>query len=87
MTFAFILSAGVQTPVGRDGGVLSHVCADDLFEQSMVMTGERSDPLFHQIEDVAAGCVNPVHEGMGDIAHWGTSHEVRANSSLPGRKI
>jgi acetyl-CoA acetyltransferase len=23
-----------------------------------------------QIEDIAAGCVNPAHEGMGDVARW-----------------
>src|SRR4029079_11688624 len=24
-----------------------------------------------RVEDIAAGCVNPAHEGMGDIARWG----------------
>src|ERR1700712_5064627 len=23
-----------------------------------------------QVEDIAAGCVNPAHEGMGDVARW-----------------
>jgi len=27
------------------------------------------DPL-DRIEDIVAGCVNPAHEGMGDIARW-----------------
>ena len=23
-----------------------------------------------RVEDIAAGCVNPAHEGMGDVARW-----------------
>src|SRR5882724_13219575 len=36
---------------------------------AFVLGGVRT-PL-ERIEDIAAGCVNPAHEGMGDIARWG----------------
>src|SRR5262245_20929399 len=36
----------------------------------MVWACERVDVPMERIEDLAAGCVNPAHEGMGDIARW-----------------
>jgi acetyl-CoA acetyltransferase family protein len=69
MTDAFILG-GVRTPVGRYGGALSHVRTDDLLGQTMVWACERVGVPLDRIEDIAAGCVNPAHEGMGDIARW-----------------
>ena len=80
MTDAFILG-GVRTPVGRYGGSLSHIRTDDLLGQTMVAACERAGvplDLFLEkgfastrVEDIAAGCVNVAHEGMGDIARWG----------------
>jgi acetyl-CoA acetyltransferase family protein len=69
MTDAFVLG-GVRTPVGRYGGSLSHVRIDDLLGQAMVWACERVGVPLDRIEDIAAGCVNPAHEGMGDIARW-----------------
>ncbi len=69
MTDAFILG-GVRTPVGRYGGSLSHIRTDDLLGQTMVWACERAGVDLDRIEDIAAGCVNPAHEGMGDIARW-----------------
>jgi acetyl-CoA acetyltransferase family protein len=69
MTDAFILG-GVRTPVGRYGGSLSHLRTDDLFGQTMVWACDRVGVQLDRIEDIAAGCVNPAHEGMGDIARW-----------------
>jgi acetyl-CoA acetyltransferase family protein len=69
MTDAFILG-GVRTPVGRYGGSLSHIRTDDLLGQTMVAACERVGVPLERIEDIAAGCVNPAHEGMGDIARW-----------------
>src|SRR6476619_4164102 len=69
MTDAFVLG-GVRTPVGRYGGSLSHLRADDLLGQTMVAACERVGVPLERIEDIAAGCVNPAHEGMGDIARW-----------------
>src|SRR3982751_6782176 len=69
MADAFVLG-GVRTPVGRYGGSLSHIRTDDLLGQTMVWACQRSGVALERIEDIAAGCVNPAHEGMGDIARW-----------------
>jgi acetyl-CoA acetyltransferase family protein len=66
---AFILG-GVRTPVGRYGGALSHIRTDDLLGQTMVAACEHVGVPLGRIDDIAAGCVNPAHEGMGDIARW-----------------
>jgi acetyl-CoA acetyltransferase family protein len=70
VTDAFVLG-GVRTPVGRYGGALSHIRTDDLLGQTMVWACERVGVELERIEDIAAGCVNVAHEGMGDIARWG----------------
>jgi acetyl-CoA acetyltransferase family protein len=69
MTDAFVLG-GVRTPVGRYGGSLSHIRTDDLLGQTMVAACERVGVPLERVEDIVAGCVNPAHEGMGDIARW-----------------
>jgi acetyl-CoA acetyltransferase family protein len=69
MADAFVLG-GVRTPVGRYGGSLSHIRTDDLLGSTMVAACERVGVDLDRIEDIAAGCVNPAHEGMGDIARW-----------------
>jgi acetyl-CoA acetyltransferase family protein len=66
---AFVLG-GVRTPVGRYGGSLSHVRVDDLLGRTMVWACERVGVPLGRVEDITAGCVNPAHEGMGDIARW-----------------
>src|SRR5260370_38712898 len=70
MTDAFVLG-GVRTPVGRYGGSLSHLRTDDLVGQTMVAACERVGVPLDRIEDITVGCVNPAHEGMGDVARWG----------------
>jgi acetyl-CoA acetyltransferase family protein len=69
MTDAFVLG-GVRTPVGRYGGSLSGFRTDELLGQTMVAACERVNVPLDRIEDIAAGCVNVAHEGMGDIARW-----------------
>ena len=69
MTDAFVLG-GVRTPVGRYGGSLSHRRVDDLLGQTMAAACERVGIDLDRVEDIVAGCVNPAHEGMGDIARW-----------------
>ena len=69
MTDAFVLG-GVRTPVGRYGGSLSHIRTDDLLGQTMAWACRRVDVPLDRIDDITAGCVNPAHEGMGDIARW-----------------
>ncbi|HEX3459342.1 MAG TPA: thiolase family protein [Acidimicrobiales bacterium] len=66
---AFILG-GVRTPVGRYGGSLSHLRTDDLLGQTLVAACQKVGVPLERIDDIAAGCVNPAHEGMGDIARW-----------------
>src|SRR3954449_8956630 len=66
---AFVFG-GVRTPVGRYGGSLSHIRTDDLLGQTMVWACERVGAPLQRVEDIVAGCVNPAHEGMGDIARW-----------------
>ena len=70
MTDALVLG-GVRTPVGRYGGSLSNIRVDDLLGQTMVWACERVGVPLERIEDIAAGCVNVAHEGMGDVARWG----------------
>jgi acetyl-CoA acetyltransferase family protein len=36
----------------------------------LVAACERVGVPLERVEDIAAGCVNPAHEGMGDIARW-----------------
>jgi acetyl-CoA acetyltransferase family protein len=69
MTDAFVLG-GVRTPVGKYGGSLSHVRTDDLLGRTLVAACERVGVDLDRIEDIAAGCVNTAHEGMGDIGRW-----------------
>src|SRR5213080_5007889 len=69
MTDAFVLG-GVRTPVGRYGGSLSHIRTDDLLGRTMVAACEHVGVPLDRIEDIVAGCVNPAHEGMGDVARW-----------------
>jgi acetyl-CoA acyltransferase/3-oxo-5,6-didehydrosuberyl-CoA/3-oxoadipyl-CoA thiolase len=69
MNDAFVLG-GVRTPVGPYGGSLSHIRTDNLLGQTMVAACEKVGVPLERIEDIAAGCVNPAHEGMGDIARW-----------------
>ena len=69
MTDAFVLG-GVRTPFARYGSSLSHIRADDLVGMTMKGTCERVGVGLDQVEDIVAGCVNPAHEGMGDVARW-----------------
>src|SRR5262249_38728157 len=69
MQAAFVLG-GVRTPAGRYRGALSHVRVGDLLALTMVAACERVGVPLDRIEDIIAGCVNPAHEGMGDIARW-----------------
>ncbi|HZA08928.1 thiolase family protein [Mycobacterium sp.] len=69
MTEAFVLG-GVRTPFARYGGSLAHIRADDLLGMTMKGACERVDVALDQVEDIVAGCVNPAHEGMGDVARW-----------------
>ena len=64
------LVAGARTPFGRYGGGLSHVRLDDLLGIALVAACERAGVPREQVEEVAVGCVNVAHEGMGDVGRW-----------------
>jgi len=65
-----LILGGVRTPVGKYGGALSHLRLDDLLGQTMASACRRVGVPLDQIEDIQAGCVNPAHEGMGDVGRW-----------------
>jgi acetyl-CoA acetyltransferase family protein len=69
MTDAVILG-GARTPIGRYGGGLSGIRTDDLLGKAMVAACDRAGVRPEQVQDIAVGCVNAAHEGMGDIARW-----------------
>src|SRR5437762_13038189 len=65
-----VIVGGARTPIGRYGGSLSTVRTDDLLGLAMTRACERSGVHPEQVQEIAAGCVNVAHEGMGDIARW-----------------
>lgn len=69
MNEAYVLG-GVRTPFAHYGGTLSSIRADDLLGMTLKGACERVGVPPDAVEDVVAGCVNPAHEGMGDIARW-----------------
>src|ERR1700756_5308354 len=69
MTKAYVLG-GVRTTFTRYGGTLSGIRADDLLGMTMKGACDRLGVPLGAVEDIVAGCVNPAHEGMGDVARW-----------------
>jgi 3-oxo-5,6-didehydrosuberyl-CoA/3-oxoadipyl-CoA thiolase len=69
MTDAYVLG-GVRTPFAKYGSSLSHIRTDDLLGMTMKGACERIGVDLDQVEDIVAGCVNPAHEGMGDVGRW-----------------
>ncbi|ORA27328.1 thiolase family protein [Mycobacterium aquaticum] len=85
MTDAYVLG-GVRTPFARYGSSLSHIRVDDLLGMTMKGACARVGVELDQIEDVVAGCVNPAHEGMGDLARW-AALAAGFPDSVPGMTI
>ncbi|MGH2725805.1 MAG: thiolase family protein [Actinomycetota bacterium] len=65
-----VILGGARTPIGRYGGALSHIRTDDLLGLALKAAVERLGIDPETVEEIAAGCVNTAHEGMGDIARW-----------------
>lgn len=65
-----LILGGARTPIGRYGGSLSHIRTDDLLGLALNAAVERVGVEREVIEEIAAGCVNAAHEGMGNIARW-----------------
>ncbi len=85
MTDAYVLG-GVRTPFARYGSSLSHIRVDDLLGMTMKGACARVGVELDQIEDIVAGCVNPAHEGMGDLARW-AALAAGFPDSVPGMTI
>ena len=80
MSEAVILSA-VRTPVGRYGGILADVRADDLAALAIEAAVERAAVPPGEIEDVYFGCANQAGEDNRNVARMaallaGLPHEV-----------
>jgi acetyl-CoA acetyltransferase family protein len=69
-THTAVILGGARTPIGRYGGSLSHFRTDDLLGLALTGALERVGIDKGSVEEIAAGCVNPAHEGMGNIARW-----------------
>jgi acetyl-CoA C-acetyltransferase len=63
-----VILAGVRTPVGRYGGALSDVRADDLAAHAIAAVVERARVPADQIEDVYFGCANQAGEDNRNVA-------------------
>jgi 3-oxoadipyl-CoA thiolase len=70
MARAVILSA-VRTPVGRYGGGLAEVRADDLAATAIAAAVERAGVPATEIEDVWFGCANQAGEDNRNVARMG----------------
>src|SRR6478672_9520169 len=70
MPRAVILSA-VRTPVGRYGGGLAGVRADDLAATAIAAAVERAGVPAAEIEDVWFGCANQAGEDNRNVARMG----------------
>src|SRR5512132_1663179 len=70
MSRAVVLSA-VRTPVGRKGGALANVRADDLAATAIAAAVERAGVPAEQIEDVYFGAANQAGEDNRNVARMG----------------
>jgi 3-oxoadipyl-CoA thiolase len=70
VTRAVLLSA-VRTPIGRHGGALSLVRADDLAAIAIAAAVERAGVDAAEIEDVFFGCANQAGEDNRNVARMG----------------
>ena len=68
MTEAYICDA-IRTPIGRYGGALSSVRADDLAAIPLTSLMERNDTVdWEALDDVIYGCVNQAGEDNRNVA-------------------
>lgn len=70
MQDAFIISA-MRTPVGKYGGVLSQVRADDLLGFILKSVVEKSGIPKDRIDDVIIGCANQAGEDNRNVGRMG----------------
>ncbi len=65
-----VILVDARTPIGRYGGALAHIRTDELLGLVMTAACERAGIEPGRVQEIAAGCVNVAHEGMGDVARW-----------------
>ena len=83
MTEAFICDA-VRTPIGRYGGALAQVRADDLAAHPLKALMARNGSVdWEQVEDVYYGCVNQAGEDNRNVARMALLL-AGLPSSIPG---
>jgi 3-oxoadipyl-CoA thiolase len=63
-----VITAAVRTPVGRAGGALAEIRADDLAAAAVKALVERAQLPLDQIEDVILGCSNQAGEDNRNVA-------------------
>ena len=86
MNNAFICDA-IRTPIGRFGGGLSSVRADDLGAIPLQILQERNpDADWASVDDVYFGCANQAGEDNRNVAHM-SSLLAGLNASVPGATI
>ncbi len=86
MNDAFICDA-IRTPIGRFGGGLSSVRADDLGAIPLQILQERNpDADWASVDDVYFGCANQAGEDNRNVAHM-SSLLAGLNASVPGATI
>ncbi|MFL6019808.1 MAG: thiolase family protein [Gaiellaceae bacterium] len=66
-----VVIAGVRTPIGRYGGALADVRADDLAALAIAEAVKRAGVAPEQIEDVYFGCANQAGEDNRNVARMG----------------
>ena len=86
MNDAFICDA-IRTPIGRFGGGLSSVRADDLGAIPLQILQERNpDADWASVDDVYFGCANQAGEDNRNVAHM-SSLLAGLNASVPGATV
>ncbi|MFL6039046.1 MAG: thiolase family protein [Gaiellaceae bacterium] len=66
-----VVIAGVRTPIGRYGGALADVRADDLAALAIAEAVKRAGVAPEEIEDVYFGCANQAGEDNRNVARMG----------------
>jgi 3-oxoadipyl-CoA thiolase len=66
-----VVIAGVRTPIGRYGGALADVRADDLAGLAIAEAVKRAGVAPEEIEDVYFGCANQAGEDNRNVARMG----------------
>jgi len=70
---AVYLAAGKRTPIGRYGGALAKVCADDLAAHPMrALMAELPSLDWDALDEVVYGCANQAGEDNRNVARTST---------------